>query len=154
MENNFKPNGMKVWFVGNAGNDAYVGASGNPFASVSIACTKRWLDKQTNEWQSGQTVWVRINAYGEAAQTMMRVRKGDKVEVIGDISGKVRMANGVPAVDDKGNILVDLVVTCNYGWQLKVYEKATGYQLMGSLMGSQAEPDYPGKAEFNDDIPF
>lgn len=63
-------------------------ASGTPVAGIRIGCSDRKLNRQTNEWEDGDTLWLTVSiwkAKGEAAAEQLR--RGDLVTV----TGKLRM---------------------------------------------------------------
>ena len=77
----------KVILVGNLGSDPEMRSfpSGDQVASVNIACTDKWKDKQTGEAKE-HTEWVRLVFNGRLAEIAGQyLRKGSQVYVEGSI---------------------------------------------------------------------
>jgi len=71
---------------GNLGGDAElrVTPNGVSVTSFTLANTPRTLDKKTNEWSDGETVWFRCFVWGRnATGAANELRKGMKVVVTG-----------------------------------------------------------------------
>ena len=58
--------------------------SGNTFAVLSLATKSSYKDKQTDEWVS-RTEWHRIVCFNKTAEYAKGLRKGDYVEVKGEL---------------------------------------------------------------------
>lgn len=74
---------------GNIGGDAELRLTPNGVnvTSFSIANTPRSLDKKTNEWIDGETIWFRCFVWGKnATGAANELRKGMKVVVNGRFS--------------------------------------------------------------------
>jgi len=74
---------------GNLGNDAElrVTPNGVSVTSFNLANTPRTLDKKTNEWLDGETIWFRCFIWGKnATGAAQQLRKGVKVVVNGRFS--------------------------------------------------------------------
>lgn len=72
-------------FIGNLGQDPEVkyGNSGDAIATLSIACSESWKDKNTGQKQE-KTEWIRVVAFGKLAEIMGEyLHKGSKVYVAG-----------------------------------------------------------------------
>jgi single-strand DNA-binding protein len=82
-----------ITVTGNLGQDPELRWSqqGKAILGLSIGCTPRRLNKQTNEWENvGEDVWVRATFWEEEAQRLVEVlRKGSKVSVEGTLSRRV-----------------------------------------------------------------
>ena len=77
----------KVILVGNLGNDPEVKytQSGSAIASISVATSEAWKDKQTGEQQE-RTEWHRVKFFGRLAEIAGEyLRKGSQVYVEGSI---------------------------------------------------------------------
>lgn len=73
-------------YVGNVGQDPEVRFTqgGKAVAKFNLAEGHGYYDKQTNEWIDQGTTWRRVSVWGEDAEEVAeRVRKGDRVVVIG-----------------------------------------------------------------------
>ena len=72
-------------FIGRLGNDPEIKhlPSGGAVASISIACSEKWRDKETGQ-QKEKTEWIRCSAFGKLAEIMGEyLRKGALVYVSG-----------------------------------------------------------------------
>jgi single-strand DNA-binding protein len=75
----------KAIIVGNLGRDPEIrySANGNAFASISIATSERWKDKNTGEQQE-KTEWHRIKLFGRLAELAGEyLKKGSQVYIEG-----------------------------------------------------------------------
>ena len=79
----------KVILLGNLGRDPEIRSmqSGNKMASFSIATSKRWKDKSTQE-QKDKTSWHNIVIFGDGLVNIVEkyVKKGSKVYVEGELN--------------------------------------------------------------------
>lgn len=76
----------KVILVGHLGRDPEVkyAANGNAIASISVATSERWKDKQGQ--QQERTEWHRVKAFGRLAEIMGEyLTKGAQVYIEGSI---------------------------------------------------------------------
>lgn len=145
----------KVILIGNLGNDPEVRymPNGNAVATVSVATTEGWKDKQTGERQE-RTEWHRVvffNRLGEIAGEYLR--KGSKVYVEGslrtrkwqDKNGQDRytteiVGNEMQMLDSRG----DTAGGFN--------QSAPSSQQQNSQAPSA--PEIASAADFDDDVPF
>ena len=78
----------KVILLGNVGKDPEIRAtqSGSKLASFSIATSKRWKDKNTQE-QKEKTSWHNIVVFGDGLVDIVEkyVKKGSKIYVEGEL---------------------------------------------------------------------
>ena len=78
----------KVILLGNLGRDPDIRSmqSGNKMASFSIATSKRWKDKSTQE-QREKTSWHNIVVFGEGLVDIVEkyVKKGSKIYIEGEL---------------------------------------------------------------------
>ena len=75
----------KAIIVGNLGRDPEIrySANGNAFASISIATSERWKDKNTGEQQE-KTEWHRGKLFGRLAELAGEyLKKGSQVYIEG-----------------------------------------------------------------------
>ena len=77
----------KVIIVGNLGQDPEVRymTNGNAVASITIATSESWRDKQTGE-QREKTEWHRVSLFGKLAEVAGEyLRKGSQVYIEGQL---------------------------------------------------------------------
>ena len=78
----------KVILLGNLGKDPDIRStqSGSKLASFSIATSKRWKDKQTQEYKD-KTEWHRVVVFGEGLVDVIEkyVKKGSKIFIEGEL---------------------------------------------------------------------
>ena len=78
----------KVILLGNLGRDPEIRSmqSGSKMASFSIATSKRWKDKNTQE-QKEKTSWHNIVVFGDGLVSIVEnyVKKGSKIYVEGEL---------------------------------------------------------------------
>ena len=78
----------KVILLGNLGKDPDIRTmnSGNKVASFSIATSKRWKDKATQE-QKDKTSWHNIVVFGDGLVGIVEkyIRKGSKIYIEGEL---------------------------------------------------------------------
>jgi single-strand DNA-binding protein len=129
--------------VGNVGRDPEMRylPSGQAVTNFTVAVTRRWNDRQTNE-RKEETTWFRVAVWGNQAETANNfVRKGTQIMVIGRISARAYQDNG-------GQPAASLELT------------ADTFQLLGGRGEGQGAPqggyDYSQGAPQGgvDDIPF
>ena len=73
--------------IGNVGRDPEMRylQSGTPVCSFSVAVTRRWNDKNSNE-QKEKTVWYRVSCWRQLAETANNyVHKGMQIMVVGEL---------------------------------------------------------------------
>ncbi|MFN8379355.1 MAG: single-stranded DNA-binding protein [Anaerolineae bacterium] len=113
--------------VGNVGRDPEVRdlPNGDKVANFSVAVTRRWNDRQTNEKRE-ETTWFRVACYRQLADIANQyVRKGTQIMVVGRISARAYLDNNQqPAVS------LDL--------------NADTFQLLGGRDGEGAGGSYSG----------
>ena len=78
----------KVILLGNLGRDPEIRSmqSGSKMASFSIATSKRWKDRNTQE-QKEKTSWHNIVVFGDGLVNIVEnyVKKGSKIYVVGEL---------------------------------------------------------------------
>ena len=78
----------KVILLGNLGRDPEIRSmqSGNKMASFSMATSKRWKDKDTQE-QKEKTSWHNVVVFGDGLVNIVEnyVKKGSKIYVEGEL---------------------------------------------------------------------
>lgn len=150
----------KVIIIGNLGNDPEIRQlpSGGVVASISVATSENWKDKQTGEQQE-RTEWHRIALFNRLGEiTRDYLKKGSKVYIEGslrtrkwqDKNGQDRytteiVANEMQMLDGKGN-------TGNFGSSSENesarFSSANSNNEMSPYASSQVHET------FDDDIPF
>lgn len=159
----------KVILIGNTGADPEVRymQNGNAVATLSVATSETWKDKQTGEKQE-RTEWHRVVCFNRLGEIVAEyVRKGSKLYVEGslrtrkwqDQQGQDRytteiLANDIQMLDGKGNgsgMSFD-----NTGYDNAGANRAQQPANRSGHKGSQAEsPSYPeAMSVLDDDIPF
>tara|TARA_B100001964_G_scaffold195702_1_gene219897 strand:+ start:23 stop:502 length:480 start_codon:yes stop_codon:yes gene_type:complete len=79
----------KVILLGNLGKDPEIRSlqSGNKMATFSLATSKRWKDKSTQE-QKDKTSWHNVVIFGDGLVSIVErfVKKGSKVYIEGELN--------------------------------------------------------------------
>ena len=157
----------KVILVGNLGQDPEIRTTqdGAKIASLSLATTESWKDKQTQEWQS-KTEWHRVVVFNENLANVCEnyLTKGSKIYVEGQL--KTRKWT------DKQNMerYTTEVVLSRVKSELRMLDSKRsgefeqGAKIEGKSMNDISEksitkePKTQGNVkadkEFNDEIPF
>lgn len=139
---------QQVIIVGNVGRDPEPRdlPDGSRVVNFSVAVTRRWNDRQTNERRE-ETTWFRVACYRQLAETALQyVRKGTQIMVVGRISARAYLDNNQqPAVS------LDLNADNFQLLGSRDQSESGGSSTAGSGSrsgGSYSEPDAGG------DIPF
>jgi single-strand DNA-binding protein len=70
--------------------------SGVAVANFTIADTPRYLDKATDEWKDGETLWLRCSIWREAAENVAEsLTKGTRVTATGKLTQRQYEKDGV-----------------------------------------------------------
>ena len=77
-------------------SDPKVLESGDAFCANSLAVQKSWKDKQ-GEWHS-RTTWIRIKAFGYAAEKLGKCLKGANIYIKGETEDSKWMKDGEEVV--------------------------------------------------------
>lgn len=156
----------KVILIGNLGNDPEVRymPNGNAVATVSIATTEVWKDRQSGEQQE-RTEWHRVvffNRLGEIAGEYLR--KGSKVFVEGKIRTRKWQDKNTGADRYTTEIVADemQMLDAKGGAPNTDFKSAPTHDAMdASFAGaeheggaSQRSSSPAATADFDDDIPF
>lgn len=75
-----------ITVVGNATGDAELrfAPSGTAVAAFTVAQTPRTLNRQTNQWDDGETIFMRVTAFGSMAENVAEsVKRGTRVIATG-----------------------------------------------------------------------
>ena len=142
----------KAIIVGNLGRDPEIrySANGNAVASISIATSERWKDKNTGEKQE-KTEWHRVKLFGRLAELAGEyLKKGSQVYVEGRIqTTKYQDKEGV---DRWSTDIVAREMTFLGGRGVSEgqagVENSLGSQDISQTSSSMQDGD------FDDDIPF
>lgn len=160
----------KVILIGNLGNDPEVRylPSGGPVATISIATSESWKDKQTGQTQE-RTEWHRVVFFNRLAEICGEyLRKGSKVYVEGSIrtrkwqdkTGVERytteiMGNSLQMLDSKGGNAGGAPAPDYEGAASSAGAGYTSnYSAGNQTAGASAAVPEPAFSEFDDDIPF
>ena len=147
----------KVILLGNLGADPEIRAmqSGNKVASFSLATSKRWKDKSTQE-QKEKTSWHKVVVFGDGLVDIVEkyVKKGSKIYIEGELQtrkwqdqeGKDRYTTEVVLQGFGGNLtLLDSSRNSN----LDTNQQNNNKEIEDSSNTSNADSN-----EMDDDIPF
>jgi single-strand DNA-binding protein len=146
----------KVILVGNLGNDPEVRylPSGNAVATLSVATTDNWKDKQTGERQE-RTEWHRVvlfNRLGEIAGEYLR--KGSKVYLEGSLrTRKWQDKNGVERYTTE-IVASELQMLDSRGSGAGADYASGGSSRSSQTSDTSNQAPEPMTQDFDDDIPF
>lgn len=82
-------NDVMITVVGSVGGDVELKftPAGKAVANFSLATSSRTFNKQTNEWEDGETTWFRVNVWQQMAEHVAEsITKGMRVIVTGRLS--------------------------------------------------------------------
>lgn len=141
----------KVMLIGRLGADPEVRytPSGDPIATLSIATTRRWKDRNTNE-RKEETEWHRVTFFGSLGKIAGEyLKKGSTAHIEGRLKTNKFEKNGV-----------ETYATGIIGENLIMLDKRDG--VSGESGSSQAAGDNQQDKQssqnyddgFDDDIPF
>ena len=149
----------KVILLGNLGRDPEIRSlqTGNKMATFSLATSKRWKDKSTQE-QKDKTSWHNIVIFGEGLVNIVEkyVKKGSKVYLEGELNTrKWQDKNG----DDR---YTTEVVLQGFNCNLTLLDsRSSSNQSQNTIEDQSRTDDDPNKSIKNqesdtleDDIPF
>ena len=137
----------KAIIVGNLGNDPEIrySANGNAIASISVATSDRWKDKNTGEQQE-RTEWHRVKLFGRLAELAGEyLKKGSQVY----IEGRIQTSK----YQDKDG---------NDRWSTEIVARDMTFlggrpgagDSQGAPSASSPQRDSAPSGDFDDDIPF
>ncbi|OGT07313.1 MAG: single-stranded DNA-binding protein [Gammaproteobacteria bacterium GWF2_41_13] len=151
----------KVILVGNLGNDPEVRymPSGSPIATLSIATSESWKDKESGQLQE-RTEWHRVVFFNRLAEIAGEyLKKGHKVYIEGslrtrkwqDKTGQDRYTTEIV-----GNEMVMLDSKGGNGGQGGQYQSSGSSKAAAMPQAAHEVNDIPAPAAdtFDDDIPF
>jgi single-strand DNA-binding protein len=143
-ENNIMAGYEQTIIVGNVGREPEARAlpSGAQVTSFSVAVTRKWKDRQTNE-QRENTNWYRVSCWGTLAEIAKNfVRKGAQIMVVGTVT-----ANAYTSQDGQSRATLEL--------------RADNFQLLGSRADNLSEGGQGGSSyddfsppQSSEEIPF
>ena len=149
----------KVILLGNLGRDPEIRAmqSGNKMATFSLATSKRWKDKATQE-QKDKTSWHNVVIFGEGLVGIVEkyVKKGSKVYIEGELNTRKWQ-------DQSGqDRYTTEVIVSGFNGTLQMLDRRDGVNSEAPTQStrppesSQSAPKITPVAqdEFEDDIPF
>ena len=145
----------KVILVGNLGQKPEVkfASNGNAIASLSVATSESWTDKNTGE-KKEQTEWHRVSIFGKLAEIAGQyLDKGSKVYIEGQL--KTRKWQDKTGAD---RYSTEVNVSGFNGTMQMLDGKSSGAQNTGQPQAPQQTPVAQvapqNGAPFDDDIPF
>lgn len=147
----------KVIIMGNVGGDPEVRTmnSGDQVATLSIATSEVWNDKQTGE-KKEQTEWHRITFWRKSAEIVAQyVRKGDQLYVEGKLQTRKYVQDGVEKYAT--DIIAEefRLMGKRDGGQGGQQQGAPSHSGGQQRQQQQRQPaPQPGAGDFDDDIPF
>ena len=142
----------KAIIVGNLGNDPEIrySANGNAIASISVATSDRWKDKNTGEQQE-RTEWHRVKLFSRLAELAGEyLKKGSQVYIEGRIqTSKYQDKDG----NDRWSTEIVAREMTFLGGRGGGGGDALGSSTSGRFFLS-ANPAAGSSGDFDDDIPF
>tara|TARA_Y100001934_G_scaffold272106_1_gene359751 strand:+ start:1031 stop:1453 length:423 start_codon:yes stop_codon:yes gene_type:complete len=135
----------KAIIVGNLGNDPEIrySANGNAIATISVATSDRWKDKNTGEQQE-RTEWHRIKLFSRQAELAGEyLKKGSQVY----IEGRIQTSK----YQDKDG---------NDRWSTEIIARemtflgGRGGDTQGAPTANHSQREPAPSGDFDDDIPF
>jgi single-strand DNA-binding protein len=118
--------------------------SGDAIATLNIATSEKWKDKQTGE-QKEATEWHRVVFYGAPAQTIEKyTQKGTLLYVSGKLTTR-------KWTDKQG---IEKYTTEIQGRDFKILREGKGAAQQGAGAKQGHAPSHSSADPFDDDIPF
>ena len=90
-------NEPSITLIGNLAADPEIrySTSGTPICTFTIAQTPRSLNRQTNQWEDGEPLWVRCTCWQDMADNVSQsLKKGTRVLVHGRLGSHSYEYNG------------------------------------------------------------
>ena len=144
----------KVILIGNLGADPEIRQmpSGEQVATISIATSERWKDKQTGE-QNEKTEWHRVVFFNRLAEIAGQyLRKGSKVYVEGRI--QTRKWQGQDGQDRYTTEIIVRNMQMLDGEAQSAAPQAHAQQQAGQYEAAKQGEPPKQQNDFDDDIPF
>ncbi|MDG1193567.1 MAG: single-stranded DNA-binding protein [Arenicellales bacterium] len=139
----------KAIVVGNLGNDPEIryAANGSAIASISVATSERWKDKNSGEQQE-RTEWHRIKLFGRQAELAGEyLKKGSQVYIEGRIQTSKYQ-------DKDGNDRWSTEIVAREMTFLGGRGGSGGGDSQSASSASPPQRDSGPSGDFDDDIPF
>ena len=139
----------KAIVVGNLGNDPEIryAANGSAIASISVATSERWKDKNSGEQQE-RTEWHRIKLFGRQAELAGEyLKKGSQVYIEGRIQTSKYQ-------DKDGNDRWSTEIVAREMTFLGGRGGGGGGDSQSTSSASPPQRDSGPSGDFDDDIPF
>ena len=152
--------GIITTVVGNATSDAETRYTqqGLPVTSFTVAHNERKFNRQTQEWDEGEALFIRVNVWRDQAEhTGASVRKGMRVVVVGKIGmNTYTTKEGV----EKSSLEMqadEVAVSLRYG--TTTYQKAPpkGQRPQAAAVADEPwspQPAAVGAPQYGDETPF
>ena len=132
-------------------------ASGVAIASGTVASTERYLDKQTQEWKDGKSLYLRFSAFKDLAENIAasQLDKGAQVVVTGKLhtrSYQDREGANRSSVELE---VTDFAVSLKRATAVVTRAGGSGSRVPASVGAVSPDPDTwaPG-TDFSDNTPF
>ena len=139
----------KAIVVGNLGNDPEIryAANGSAIASISVATSERWKDKNSGEQQE-RTEWHRIKLFGRQAELAGEyLKKGSQVYIEGRIQTSKYQ-------DKDGNDRWSTEIVAREMTFLGGRGGSGGGDSQSASSASPPQRDSGPSGDFDDDLPF
>ncbi len=135
----------KVTLIGRIGKDPetrYL-PNGTAITDLSLATSRRWTDKQTNE-RKEETQWHNLVFFGKLAETAGKyVKKGDQLAVEGEIEYQ--------QWEKDGEKKYRTVIRCQ---SLELLGNKQNQSTDSNRAPARPEPQAQSYDDFEDDLPF
>ncbi len=149
-------------FMGNLGQDPDLRflPDGRAVANISIACGKKWKDKQTGEIKE-HTEWIRAVIFGKRAEVVAdHFKKGSQIYISGEQRTRSYEKDGIKHYATE--IVAHEFQFCGQrvdgSGDIKANQQASAYDQQGATNNqsgaSQRQSSPPDYDDFDDDIPF
>lgn len=78
---------MQTTIIGNLANDPELRYTNNgvPVANITIAVNERTYNKTTQQYEDGETTWVKGTLWREQAENVVSLQKGTRIIAVGKI---------------------------------------------------------------------
>lgn len=146
----------KVIIVGNLGGDPTVTymPSGDCVASISVATSEAWKDKQTGE-KKEKAEWHKCVAYKKQAEIIAQyLKKGSKVYIEGKLETKKWHDEKHNVERYSTNIIIASMQMLDSRKDDQTSDMKAGMNAYAEASGHITQPSSGEAAPFDDDIPF
>jgi single-strand DNA-binding protein len=145
----------RVTLLGNLGQDGNLSYTpgGSAILKFSLATSRRWQDKNTNEWRE-ETEWSNCTQFGKQAEAIApHVKKGGRLYVEGRLKTRSWEKDGQKHFATE--IIVDEIVFCDGAKSSNVGQTTAGAVTSSRPVRRQPPQEDPISENIEDsDIPF